>query len=138
MIERLDHVAIAVPDVEAAAATYRDMLGAEVSPPRDLPAHGVRVAMVHLSNSTIELLEPLDKNSPVAGFLARRPAGGLHHICYGVADIMAARDRLLAAGASVLGDGQPRPGAHGRAVLFLKPADFNGTLIELEEIPCTG
>lgn len=133
MIGRLNHVAIVVPDLAAARARYRDALGARVSQPLALPAHGVRVAFVELPNIRIELLEPLGDTSPVAGFLARNPAGGMHHLCYEVDDIVAARDRLCAAGARVLGDGEPRPGAHGKPVLFLQPKDFCGTLIELEE-----
>ncbi len=134
MIERLNHVALVVPDLEAAAARYRELLGAEVSAPEELPEHGVRVVFVELANSRIELLAPLGEGSPVARFLARSPGGGMHHLCYEVADIGAARDRLVAAGARVLGDGEPRPGAHGRPVLFLHPGDFDGTLIELEEV----
>jgi methylmalonyl-CoA/ethylmalonyl-CoA epimerase len=133
MIGRLNHVAIAVPDLEAAAAQYRDLLGARVSPPKVQPAHGVTTVFVDLPNTKIELLQPLGQNSPIAGFLARHPGGGLHHICYEVADILAARDRLLAAGARVLGDGEPKTGAHDRPVLFLHPKDFSGTLIELEQ-----
>ncbi|NAZ35267.1 methylmalonyl-CoA epimerase [Rubellimicrobium sp. CFH 75288] len=133
MIGRLNHVAIAVPDLTAAARTYRDALGAEVGEPADLPGHGVRVVFVTLPNTKVELLEPLGDDSPVAAFLARNPAGGIHHLCYEVEDIRAARDRLLAAGARVLGDGEPRTGAHGRPVLFLHPKDFAGTLVELEE-----
>jgi methylmalonyl-CoA/ethylmalonyl-CoA epimerase len=133
MIGRLNHVAIVVADLEAAAALYRDLLGARVSAPQPLPAHGVRVVFVELPNSRIELIEPLGENSPVRGFLDRNPAGGVHHLCYEVADIIAARDRLVAGGARVLGDGVPRPGAHGKPVLFLNPKDFCGTLIELEE-----
>ena len=134
MIERLNHIAVAVPDLEAAAASYRGVLGAEVSPPRELPGHGVRVIFVEFSNTKVELLQPLGENSPIRGFLERHPAGGLHHICYEVADIVAARDRLRAAGARVLGDGEPETGAHGNPVLFLHPKDFSGTLIELEEV----
>jgi methylmalonyl-CoA/ethylmalonyl-CoA epimerase len=133
MIGRLNHVAIVVPDLAAAARLYRDVLGARVSEPHSLPAHGVTVVFVKLPNARIELLEPLGPQSPVRGFLERNPAGGLHHLCYEVADIRAARDRLLAAGARILGDGEPQPGAHGKPVLFLHPKDFCGTLIELEE-----
>jgi methylmalonyl-CoA/ethylmalonyl-CoA epimerase len=133
MIGRLNHVAIAVPDLEAAAARYRDTLGASVRPPQDEPDHGVTVVFIDLPNTSIELLHPLGPNSPIAGFLARNPAGGIHHLCYEVADIRAARDRLLAAGARVLGDGEPKIGAHGRPVLFLHPKDFAGTLVELEQ-----
>ncbi|HEY1299571.1 MAG TPA: methylmalonyl-CoA epimerase [Stellaceae bacterium] len=134
MIEKLNHVAIVVPDLRAASALYRDALGARVSEPHALPAHGVTVAFVELANTKIELLEPLGDASPVRGFLARNPAGGMHHLCYEVGDIRAARDRLQEAGARVLGDGEPRPGAHDRPVLFLHPKDFCGTLIELEEV----
>ncbi|HTV88803.1 MAG TPA: methylmalonyl-CoA epimerase [Stellaceae bacterium] len=134
MIGRLNHVAIVVPDLGAAAALYRDVLGARVSPPHRLPAHGVTVVFVELPNSKIELLEPLGAESPVRGFLERNPAGGMHHLCYEVADIVAARDRLQAAGARVLGDGEPRLGAHDKPVLFLHPKDFCGTLIELEQV----
>jgi methylmalonyl-CoA/ethylmalonyl-CoA epimerase len=133
MIGRLNHVAIAVPDLEAAAAQYRDLLGARVSPPQAQPAHGVTTVFVDLPNTKIELLQPLGEDSPIAAFLARRPGGGLHHICYEVVDILAARDRLLAAGVRVLGDGEPKTGAHDRPVLFLHPKDFSGTLIELEQ-----
>ena len=133
MIGRLNHVAIAVPDLEAAAAQYRDVLGARVSAPLDQPAHGVTVVFVELPNAKIELLHPLGEESPIAAFLARNPSGGMHHICYEVADILAARDRLIAQGARVLGDGEPRTGAHDKPVLFLHPKDFSGTLIELEQ-----
>ncbi len=134
MIGRLNHIAVAVPDLEAAAASYRGVLGAEVSAPRELPRHGVRVVFVELSNTKVELLQPLGKDSPIRRFLERHPAGGLHHICYEVADIVAAREKLRAAGARVLGDGEPETGAHGNPVLFLHPKDFSGTLIELEEV----
>lgn len=134
MIGRLNHVAIAVPDLEAAAATYRTMLGATVSEPQDLPAHGVTVVFVELPNTKIELLHPLGDASPIRKFLERNQAGGMHHLCYEVEDIAAARDRLLAGGAQVLGDGEPKTGAHGKPVLFLHPADFSGTLIELEQV----
>jgi methylmalonyl-CoA/ethylmalonyl-CoA epimerase len=133
MIGRLNHVAIVVPDLEAASRLYRTVLGAEVSAPQPLPAHGVTVVFVELPNSRIELLEPLGEASPVRGFLERNPAGGIHHLCYEVDDIIAARDRLRAAGARVLGDGEPRLGAHDKPVLFLHPKDFCGTLIELEQ-----
>ncbi len=133
MIGRLNHVAIAVPDLAAAAALYRDTLGATVSAPVDLPEHGVSTVFVALSNSKIELLHPLGEESPIAGFLARNPGGGVHHVCYEVDDILAARDRLRARGARVLGDGEPSTGAHGKPVLFLHPKDFCGTLIELEQ-----
>ncbi|MCC7274865.1 MAG: methylmalonyl-CoA epimerase [Alphaproteobacteria bacterium] len=133
MIGRLNHVAIAVPDLAAAARMYRDMLGAEVSQPIDLPAHGVSVVFVVLPNTKIELLHPLGADSPIAPFLARNPSGGMHHVCYEVDDILAARDRLKAGGARVLGDGEPKIGAHGKPVLFLHPKDFAGTLIEIEQ-----
>ena len=134
MIGRLNHVAIAVPDLDAAVALYRDALGADVGAPQDEPEHGVRVVFISLPNTKIELLHPLGEDSPIAGFLSRNPAGGIHHICYEVADIRAARDRLSAQGARVLGSGEPKIGAHGKPVLFLHPKDFNGTLIELEEV----
>ncbi len=134
VIGRLNHVAIAVPDLEAAAALYRGVLGAEVSPPSDLPGHGVRVVFVDLSNTRIELLCPLGADSPIRRFLERHPAGGIHHLCFEVADIIAARDTLRAAGAQILGDGEPETGAHGNPVLFLHPKDFSGALIEIEEV----
>lgn len=134
MIGRLNHVAIAVPDLETAVRTYREVLGAEVSAPQDEPDHGVRVVFVTLPNTKIELLHPLGEASPIAGFLARNPAGGIHHVCYEVSDILAARDRLKAEGARVLGDGEPKIGAHGKPVLFLHPKDFCGTLVELEQV----
>ncbi len=130
---RLNHVAIAVPDLEQATALYRDVLGAIVSAPLDLPAHGVTTVFVELANTRIELLHPLGDASPIGRFLAGRPAGGLHHVCYEVADILAARDRVVAQGCRVLGDGEPTTGAHGKPVLFLHPKDFAGTLIELEQ-----
>jgi methylmalonyl-CoA/ethylmalonyl-CoA epimerase len=133
MIGRLNHVAIAVPDLAAASAVYRDLLGAQTSEPRPLPRHGVTVVFVDLPNTRIELLEPFGDASPVRRFLDRNPAGGVHHVCYEVDDIIAARDRLAAAGARALGDGEPRIGAHDKPVLFLQPKDFFGTLIELEE-----
>jgi methylmalonyl-CoA/ethylmalonyl-CoA epimerase len=133
MIGKLNHVAIVVPDLAAARALYRQVLGARVSEPQALPAHGVTVAFVDLPNTRIELLEPLGVASPVGAFLARNPAGGIHHLCYEVDDIAAARDRLRAEGARVLGDGEPRLGAHDKPVLFLHPKDFCGTLIELEQ-----
>ena len=134
MIGRLNHVAIAVPDLEAAAAQYEGVLGAHVGAPQDEPDHGVTVIFIHLPNTKIELLHPLGGNSPVAAFLERNPAGGIHHICYEVDDIRVARDRLRQEGARILGDGEPRTGAHGKPVLFLHPKDFNGTLIELEQV----
>ena len=134
MLQRLNHVALAVPDLEAAAKTYRATLGAKVSAPQALPEHGVTVVFVELGNTKIELLEPLGENSPIAAYLAKNPRGGMHHLCYEVADIAAARDHLVAAGARVLGDGEPRIGAHGKPVLFLHPGDVHGTLTELEQV----
>ena len=134
MIGKLNHVAIVVPDLELAAALYRDTLGAEVLPPHELPEHGVTAVFVELGNTRIELLEPLGETSPVRGFLARNPDGGMHHLCYEVEDIIAARDQLKAAGGRVLGDGNPKIGAHGKPVLFLHPKDFAGTLIEIEQV----
>ena len=133
MIGRLNHVAIAVPSLAAAVAQYRATLGAEVSEPVAQPAHGVTVVFVNLPNTKVELLEPLGEKSPIAAFLERNPSGGMHHVCYEVDDILAARDHLKAAGARVLGDGEPRIGAHGRPVLFLHPKDFCGTLVEIEQ-----
>ncbi len=133
MLGRLNHVAIAVPDLAAGAKVYRDMLGARVSAPRAEPLHGVTVVFVELANTKIELLEPLGEASPIRGFLDKNPAGGIHHVCYEVDDILAARDRLKAQGARVLGDGDPKTGAHGKPVLFLHPKDFCGTLVELEQ-----
>jgi methylmalonyl-CoA/ethylmalonyl-CoA epimerase len=133
MIGRLNHVAIAVPDLDAACAQYREVLGAVVGAPQDEPEHGVTVVFIELPNTKIELLHPLGENSPIAGFLAKNPVGGIHHLCYEVDDIEAARDKLEAGGARVLGDGAPKIGAHGKPVLFLHPKDFTGTLIELEE-----
>lgn len=134
MIGRLNHVAIAVPDLAAATADYRDVLGAKVSAPQDLPEHGVTVVFVELPNTKIELLHPLGDNSPIQKFLDSNAAGGIHHLCYEVDDIYAARDRLKAAGKRVLGDGEPKIGAHGTPVLFLHPKDFNGTLVEIEQV----
>jgi methylmalonyl-CoA/ethylmalonyl-CoA epimerase len=133
MIDRLNHVAIVVPDLESAAATYRDTLGARVSAPVDLPEHGVSTIFIELGNTKIELLHPLGENSPIAGFLERNPGGGMHHLCYEVGDIYAAREQLRQRGARVLGDGEPKTGAHGKPVLFLHPRDFCGTLIEIEQ-----
>ena len=133
MIGRLNHVAIAVRDLAKAAAIYRDALGAEISPAVPQPDHGVTTVFVTLPNTKIELLEPLGDASPIAKFLDRNPDGGVHHICYEVEDIRAARDALRAGGARVLGDGEPKIGAHGKPVLFLHPKDFAGTLIELEQ-----
>jgi methylmalonyl-CoA/ethylmalonyl-CoA epimerase len=133
MLGRLNHVAIAVRDLARAAALYRDALGAEVSAPQPLPEHGVTVVFVALANTKVELLEPLGEDSPLTAFLARNPDGGMHHVCYEVPDILTARDRLKGEGARILGDGEPRIGAHGKPVLFLHPKDFAGTLIELEQ-----
>ncbi len=134
MIGRLNHVAVAVPDLAAAVRTYAEGLGAVVSDPQDLPEHGVTVAFVTLPNSKVELMAPLGPDSPVAAFLARNPGGGLHHMCFEVGDLQAARDRLVGQGLRVLGSGEPRTGAHGRPVLFLHPKDLCGTLVELEEV----
>jgi methylmalonyl-CoA/ethylmalonyl-CoA epimerase len=134
MIGRLNHIAIAVPDLAAAAAKYRDLLGAKVGQPQALPEHGVTVVFIETGNTKVELLEPLGEASPIAAFLAKNPAGGMHHICFEVPDIAAAAASLIAGGARVLGDGTPKTGAHGNPVLFLHPKDFDGTLIELEQI----
>jgi methylmalonyl-CoA/ethylmalonyl-CoA epimerase len=134
MIGRLNHVAIAVPDLVAAMAQYRDALGAQVGQPKDEPDHGVTVVFIDLPNTKIELLYPLGEASPIKGFLEKNPSGGIHHICYEVEDILAARDHLKAQGARVLGSGEPRIGAHGKPVLFLHPKDFNGCLVELEQV----
>jgi len=133
MIGRFNHVAIAVPDLAAATATYRDTLGAEVSAPLAQPEHGVTVVFVTLPNTKVELIEPLGADSPIAKFLERNPAGGVHHLCFEVDDINAARERLKSAGARVLGGGEPKLGAHGKPVIFLHPKDFCGTLVELEQ-----
>ena len=133
MIGRLNHVAIAVPDIAKAAAQYRQTLGADVAEPFEQPEHGVTVVFITLPNTKIELLEPLGEKSPIAAFLERNPAGGIHHICYEVDDILAARDKLKSEGARVLGDGNPKIGAHGKPVLFLHPKDFCGTLVEIEQ-----
>ena len=133
MIGRLNHIAIAVPDLAAASETYSATLGAKVSQPVDEPDHGVTVVFVALPNTPIELLLPLGEDSPIANFLERNPGGGIHHVCYEVDDILAARDKLKAEGARVLGDGEPKIGAHGKPVLFLHPKDFLGTLVELEQ-----
>lgn len=134
MIGRLNHVALAVPDLAAAVTLYRDTLGADVSAPQALPEHGVTVVFIDVGNTKIELLEPLGEGSTICSFLEKNPSGGMHHVCYEVDDIIAARDRLTASGARVLGDGQPRIGAHGKPVLFLHPKDFMGALIELEQV----
>ena len=134
MIGKLNHVAIVVPDLAAATATYRDILGATVSAAADLPDHGVTTVFVELDNTKIELLHPLGDGSPIGKFLHDNPSGGMHHVCYEVEDILSARDQLKAQGARVLGDGEPRTGAHGKPVLFLHPKDFCGTLVELEQV----
>ncbi|WP_337183892.1 methylmalonyl-CoA epimerase [Shinella sp.] len=134
MLGKVNHIAIAVPDLAAAIATYRDTLGATVSAAEALPEHGVTVVFVELPNTKVELLEPLGEASPIAAFLQKSPAGGMHHVCYEVDDILAARDKLVASGARVLGDGNPKIGAHGKPVLFLHPKDFQGTLVELEQV----
>lgn len=134
MIGRLNHVAIAVPDLEAASEQYRTALGAKVNAPQDEPDHGVTVVFIELPNTKIELLYPLGENSPINGFLEKNPSGGIHHVCYEVDDILAARDQLKANGLRVLGNGEPKIGAHGKPVLFLHPKDMNGTLVELEQV----
>jgi methylmalonyl-CoA/ethylmalonyl-CoA epimerase len=136
MLGRLNHVAIAVPDIKAAAATYRQtfQMGAKVSDEVKQPDHGVTTVFIDLGNTKIELLEPLGENSPIANFLKKNPSGGIHHVCYEVDDIYAARDRMKDMGATITGTGEPRIGAHGKPVLFMHPRDFNGTLIELEQV----
>lgn len=134
MIGNLNHVAIAVPDLKTAADTYRNRLGAHVTAPQKLDQHGVNVVFIELPNTKIELLEPIDETSPITGFLDKNPKGGIHHICYEVDDIEKAAAQLVDAGARVLGDGKPKIGAHGKPVVFLHPSDFNGTLVELEQI----
>jgi len=134
MIGRLNHVAIAVPDLEAASEQYRTALGANVGAPQDEPDHGVTVVFIELPNTKIELLYPLGEDSPITGFLEKNPSGGIHHVCYEVDDILAARDQLVEHGLRVLGDGTPKIGAHGKPVLFLHPKDMNGTLTELEQV----
>ena len=134
MIGRLNHVAIAVPDLEVALAMYRDGLGATVTEPKDLPEHGVTVVFVELDNSKIELLQPLGRVSPIKSFLDKNPSGGMHHVCFEVPDIYAARDQLIEQGARVLGGGEPKNGAHEKPVIFLHPKDFAGTLVELEQV----
>lgn len=133
MLGRLNHIAIAVPELAAASRIYREALGAQVSAPKPQPEHGVTVVFIELDNAKIELLEPLGANSPIAGFLERNPAGGIHHVCYEVGDLAAASERLKGKGARILGGGEPKIGAHGKPVLFLHPKDFCGTLIELEQ-----
>jgi methylmalonyl-CoA/ethylmalonyl-CoA epimerase len=134
MLGRLNHVAIAVPDLDAAINRYKNVLGATVSEPQHLPEHGVTVVFVEVGNTKTELLYPLGDNSPIGAFLEKNPSGGMHHMCYEVDDILAARDKLIEDGVRVLGDGNPKIGAHGKPVLFLHPKDFDGTLIELEQV----
>ena len=134
MIGRINHIAIVVPDLDAAVKSWKSRLGADVSAPQKLPEHGVTVVFIDTGNSKVELLEPLGADSPIARYLERNPDGGMHHMCFEVDDIIAARDQLIAEGARILGDGEPKTGAHGKPVLFLHPKDFNGTLIELEEV----
>ena len=134
MIGRLNHVAIAVPDLEAASNQYKDALGAKVVAPQDEPDHGVTVVFIELPNTKIELLYPLGENSPINGFLEKNPSGGIHHVCYEVDDIIGARDSLVASGLRVLGNGEPKIGAHGKPVIFLHPKDMNGVLTELEQV----
>ena len=134
MIGKLNHVAVAVPDLDHAVAVYRDTLGAQVSEPLDLPDHGVTTVFVDLPNTRLELLLPLGEKSPIRSFLEKNPAGGMHHMCFEVEDIEAARDKLVSEGARVLGDGEPKIGAHGKPVLFLHPKDFMGTLVEIEQV----
>ena len=133
MLGRVNHIAIAVPDLATATASYRDTLGAKVSQAQALPEHGVTVVFVELENTKVELLEPLGDASPIAAFLEKNPSGGIHHICYDVPDIIAARDKLISEGARVLGDGVPKIGAHGKPVLFFHPKDFSGALVEIEQ-----
>jgi len=134
MIGRLNHVAIVVPDLEAAANIYKQTLGATVTEPADLPDHGVTTVFVELPNTKIELLHPLGEGSAIANFLVNNPAGGMHHVCYEVEDIYAARDKLVKEGARILGDGEPKNGSHNKPVLFLHPKDFAGTLVEIEQV----
>jgi methylmalonyl-CoA/ethylmalonyl-CoA epimerase len=134
MIGKLNHVAIAVPDLAQAVKIYKETLGAEVSEAVDQPDHGVTTVFILLPNTKIELLYPLGENSPIANFLKRNPGGGVHHLCYEVDDILAARDQLVAKGATILGSGEPKIGAHGKPVLFLHPKDFCGTLVEIEQV----
>ena len=134
MIGRLNHVAIAVPDLMEAAAQYKQMLGASVGKPQEEPDHGVTVIFIELPNTKIELLHPLGENSPIKAFLEKNPSGGIHHVCYEVQDIIKARDHLSSEGVRILGSGEPKIGAHGKPVLFLHPKDFTGTLIELEQV----
>jgi methylmalonyl-CoA/ethylmalonyl-CoA epimerase len=134
MLERINHIAIAVPDLAAASAEWRDRLGATLSPPLAQPEHGVTVIFIEFGNTKIELLEPLGADSPIARFLEKNPDGRIHHICFEVEDILTVRDHLVSEGARILGDGNPKIGAHGKPVLFIHPKDITGTLIELEQI----
>jgi|TARA_B100001093_G_scaffold70501_1_gene60986 methylmalonyl-CoA/ethylmalonyl-CoA epimerase len=133
-IGRLNHIAIAVPDIDKASNAWEKALGAKISSPQILPEHGVKVVFIEAPNTKVELLEPLDQNSPISKFLLKNPNGGMHHICYEVEDILTASKKLILSGAKILGDGTPRIGAHGNPVIFLNPSDFSGTLIELEEV----
>ena len=133
-IGRLNHIAIAVPDIDKASNAWKKALGAKISSPQILPEHGVKVVFIEAPNTKVELLEPLDQNSPISKFLLKNPSGGMHHICYEVEDILAASKKLVLSGAKILGDGTPKIGAHGNPVIFLNPSDFSGTLIELEEV----
>jgi len=133
-IGRLNHIAIAVPDIDKASNAWKKALGAKISSPQILPEHGVKVVFIEAPNTKVELLEPLDQNSPISKFLLKNPNGGMHHICYEVEDILTASKKLILSGAKILGDGTPRIGAHGNPVIFLNPSDFSGTLIELEEV----
>ena len=133
-IGRLNHIAIAVPDIDKASNAWEKALGAKISSPQILPEHGVKVVFIEAPNTKVELLQPLDQNSPISKFLLKNPNGGMHHICYEVEDILAASKKLILSGAKILGDGTPRIGAHGNPVIFLNPSDFSGTLIELEEV----
>ena len=135
MLGAINHIAIATPDLDQVVKFYRDTLGALVSSPQSLPEHGVTVVFVELGDSKVELLEPLGENSPIAAFLEKNPNGGMHHICYNVANILEAKDSLLSQGLRILGDGQPKIGAHGNLVLFLHPKDAGGVLVELEQVP---
>ena len=133
-IGRLNHIAIAVPDIDKASNAWKKALGAKISSPQILPEHGVKVVFIEAPNTKVELLEPLDQNSPISKFLLKNPNGGMHHICYEVEDILTASKKLILSCAKILGDGTPRIGAHGNPVIFLNPSDFSGTLIELEEV----
>ena len=134
MLGTINHIAIAVPDLQQAASLWGARTGAKLSAPQSLPEHGVRVVFVDVPGNRIELLEPLGESSPIAKFLEKNPDGGMHHICFDVDDLLQMRDQMIAQGARVLGDGKPKIGAHGKPVLFFHPKDFNGTLIELEQV----